>query len=154
EIAAWAPQIEAVGTSYAGRKLEANCMDYDDLLLQWGRLVREFPEQRDLQGRLFRHLLIDEMQDTNAVQVAVLEEIAGAGPGNLTAVGDDAQSIYRFRGANYDNILRFADRHAGARIFRLETNYRSTPQIVAFTRASIGHNKTGFPKVLVSARPD
>jgi DNA helicase-2/ATP-dependent DNA helicase PcrA len=154
EIAEWAPQIEAVALAYATRKHGANCMDYDDLLLQWGRLIREFPEQRDLQGRLFRHLLIDEMQDTNAVQVAVLEEIAGSGPGNLTAVGDDAQSIYRFRGADYDNILRFAERHPGARIFRLETNYRSTPQIVAFTRASIANNQTGFPKELVSARPD
>ncbi len=107
-----------------------------------------------MQGRLFRHLLIDEMQDTNAVQVAVVESIAAAGAGNLTAVGDDAQSIYRFRGADYDNILRFAERHPGARIFHLETNYRSTPQIVAFTRASIAHNQTGFPKELVSARPD
>ena len=150
----WAEPIAKVATAYAGRKLAANCMDYDDLLLQWGRLIREFPEQRALQGRLFRHLLIDEVQDTNAVQVALLEEIAAAGPGNLTAVGDDAQSIYRFRGADYDNILRFADRHPGARIFRLETNYRLTPQIVAFTRASIAHNKTGFPKELVSARPD
>ena len=76
-------------------------------------LIREFPEQRELQGRMFRHILIDEMQDTNAVQVGVVEAIAAAGPGNLTAVGDDAQSIYRFRGADYDNILRFAERHPG-----------------------------------------
>ena len=154
ELAEWAPQIEAVATAYAARKRAANCMDYDDLLLQWGRLLREFPDQRAMQGRMFRHLLIDEMQDTNAVQVAVVESVAAAGAGNLTAVGDDAQSIYRFRGADYDNILRFAERHPGARIFHLETNYRSTPQIVAFTRASIAHNQTGFPKELVSARPD
>jgi DNA helicase-2/ATP-dependent DNA helicase PcrA len=154
ELTEWAAWIQAVATAYADRKRDANCMDYDDLLLQWGRLIREVPEQRALQGRMFRHLLIDEMQDTNAVQVAVIEAIAAAGPGNLTAVGDDAQSIYRFRGADYDNILRFAERHPGARIFRLETNYRSTPQIVAFTRASIAHNATGFPKELVSARSD
>ena len=154
ELAEWAPRIEAVATAYADRKRAANCMDYDDLLLQWGRLIREFPDQRAMQGRMFRHLLIDEMQDTNAVQVGVVESVAAAGAGNLTAVGDDAQSIYRFRGADYDNILRFAERHAGARIFHLETNYRSTPQIVAFTRASIAHNRTGFPKELVSARPD
>ncbi len=154
ELAEWSKELEAVATAYAERKRAANCMDYDDLLLQWGRLIREFPEQRELQGRMFRHLLIDEMQDTNAVQVAVVESIAAAGAGNLTAVGDDAQSIYRFRGANYDNILQFADRHPGARIFQLETNYRSTPQIVALTRASIAHNQTGFPKELVSARPD
>ncbi len=154
ELTDWVAGIEAVAKAYAVRKRDANCMDYDDLLLQWGRLIREVPEQRELQGRMFRHLLIDEMQDTNAVQVAVLEAIAAAGPGNLTAVGDDAQSIYRFRGADYDNILKFAERHPGARIFQLETNYRSTPQIVAFTRASIAHNTTGFPKELVSARSD
>ena len=103
---------------------------------------------------MFQHLLIDEMQDTNAVQVALIEAIAAAGAGNLSAVGDDAQSIYRFRGADYDNILKFPERHPGARIFQLEVNYRSTPQIVAFTRASIAHNKLGFRKDLVSARPD
>ena len=77
---------------------------------------------------MFRHILIDEMQDTNAMQVAVIEAIAAAGAGNLSAVGDDAQSIYRFRGADYDNILKFPDRHPGAQIFQLEVNYRSTPR--------------------------
>ena len=125
-------------------------MDYDDLLLQWGRLVREFPEERAGQARLFRHILIDEMQDTNAVQIEIVEAIAAAGAGNLTAVGDDAQSIYRFRGADYDNILRFPERHPGRRIFQLEVNYRSTPQIVALTQASIACNKVGFAKELES----
>jgi DNA helicase II / ATP-dependent DNA helicase PcrA len=67
-------------------------------------------------------------------------------------VGDDAQSIYRFRGANYDNILKFPERNPGTQLFHLEINYRSTPEIVAFTAASIAHNLTGFPKALVSAR--
>jgi DNA helicase-2/ATP-dependent DNA helicase PcrA len=103
---------------------------------------------------MFRHLLIDEMQDTNALQVEIVETIAATGAGNLTAVGDDAQSIYRFRGASYDNILKFPDRHPGARTFQLEVNYRSTPQIVAFTAAAIRNNRSGFPKKLVSARED
>jgi DNA helicase-2/ATP-dependent DNA helicase PcrA len=128
-------------------------MDYDDLLVQWKRLLDEFPDQRAAQGRMFRHILIDEMQDTNTVQVELVETIARAGAGNLTAVGDDAQSIYRFRGANYDNILKFPDRHPGARIDRLEINYRSNPEIVTFTNASIAHNRSGFAKTLVSARP-
>jgi DNA helicase-2/ATP-dependent DNA helicase PcrA len=98
--------------------------------------------------------LIDEMQDTNSVQVEVVEALAAAGAGNLTAVGDDAQSIYRFRGADYDNILKFPERHPGARIFQLEVNYRSTPQIVAFTKSSIAHNRLGFTKDTTSARPD
>jgi DNA helicase-2/ATP-dependent DNA helicase PcrA len=127
-------------------------MDYDDLLNEWARLLRDFADQREAQGRQFHHILIDEMQDTNTVQVSVVETIAASGAGNLTAVGDDAQSIYRFRGADYANILGFPDRHPGARVFRLDTNYRSTPEIVAFTNASIARNSSGFPKKLVSAR--
>ena len=148
----WLPNLEAAGTAYAKRKKQANCMDYDDLLGQWARLLAEFPDQRAAQARMFRHLLIDEMQDTNSIQADLVETIAREGSGNLTAVGDDAQSIYRFRGANYDNILKFPERNPGTRIFRLETNYRSSPEIVAFTNASIAHNESGFPKTLVSAR--
>ncbi len=153
ELASWVPQIVAAASAYAARKRAANAMDYDDLLGEWNRLIRDFPDQLAAQGKMFAHVLIDEMQDTNSMQVALVEAIARAGAGNLTAVGDDAQSIYRFRGANYDNILKFPDRHPGARVFRLETNYRSTPEIVAFTNASIAHNQTGFPKTLISARP-
>jgi DNA helicase-2/ATP-dependent DNA helicase PcrA len=93
ELAVWRPQIESVALAYSRRKRATNCMDYDDLLLEWGRLLREFPDERALQARHFRHILIDEMQDTNAVQVEVVESIAAEGSGNLTAVGDDAQSI-------------------------------------------------------------
>lgn len=148
----WLPQLEQTARIYAERKRAANCMDYDDLLGQWARLIHEFPDQRAHQGAQFRHILIDEMQDTNTMQVALVEAIASAGAGNLTAVGDDAQSIYRFRGANYDNILKFRDRHPGARQYQLEVNYRSTPEIVAFTNASIAHNLSGFPRTLVSSR--
>jgi DNA helicase-2/ATP-dependent DNA helicase PcrA len=154
ELVPWREELEAAANAYAARKLAANSMDYDDLLLHWARLIREFAEERGRQARMFRQILIDEMQDTNVVQVELVEALAAAGSGNLSAVGDDAQSIYRFRGANYDNILKFAERHPGARIFQLETNYRSTPQIVAFTKASIGCNHSGFDKILVSARPD
>jgi len=154
ELTAWRAEIEAVAAAYARRKVATNCMDYDDLLIQWSRLIQEFPAERDLQARMFSHILIDEMQDTNTVQVGVVEALAAAGAGNLTAVGDDAQSIYRFRGADYDNILLFHERHPTARIFKLDVNYRSTPQIVAFTRASIEHNTSGFAKDLVSVRSD
>ncbi len=154
DLGPWQPQIEAAARSYQERKRAANSLDYDDLLLQWARLINEFPAERAAQGRMFRHILIDEMQDTNAIQIAVIETIAQAGAGNLSAVGDDAQSIYRFRGADYDNILKFPERHPGARIYQLDVNYRSTPQIVAFTAASICQNKTGFRKDLASSRPD
>ena len=148
----WLPNLEAASIAYATRKKAANCMDYDDLLGQWARLIEEFPDQRAIQAKQFRHLLVDETQDTNTLQANLVETLAREGSGNLTAVGDDAQSIYRFRGANYDNILKFPDRNPGTTIFRLETNYRSTPEIVAFTNASIAHNASGFPKTLVSAR--
>ena len=151
-FAEWAGAIEEASRVYSARKLAANCMDYDDLLNQWARLLRDFPEQLKAQGRKFRHVLIDETQDTNAVQIGIVEAIAAAGAGNITAVGDDAQSIYRFRGANYDNILNFPNRHPGSRIYHLNINYRSTPEIVAFTNASIAHNTLGFAKNLVSAR--
>lgn len=148
----WIGEIHKAADAYARRKRAGNCMDYDDLLTQWLRLLNEFPNRLAEQGRMFRHILVDEMQDTNALQIEIVEKIAAAGSGNLTAVGDDAQSIYRFRGANYDNILKFPDRHPGARVFELGVNYRSTPQIVALTEASIARNGEGFAKELTSAR--
>ncbi len=151
-LSEWAIEIARTAEIYREKKRAANCMDYDDLLGQWVRLIEEFPDQKARMGRQFSHILVDEMQDTNLVQVELVESIARAGPGNLTAVGDDAQSIYRFRGANYDNILKFPERNPGSRVFRLEINYRSTPEIVAFTNSSIGHNASGFHKTLVSAR--
>ncbi|MFO0958127.1 MAG: ATP-dependent helicase [Isosphaeraceae bacterium] len=152
-FASWIPQIEEADRIYRRRKGESNCVDYDDLLGLWLRLVEEFPEQRAAQGRMFDQILVDEMQDTNALQVSLVESIARAGAGNLTAVGDDAQSIYRFRGAEYANILEFAGRNPEARVFQLAVNYRSTPEIVAFTAASIARNATGFPKAQTAARP-
>ncbi|WP_435006232.1 ATP-dependent helicase [Tundrisphaera lichenicola] len=152
EWAEWLPQLQGTLEAYARRKKSANCMDYDDLLGQWANLIENYPEQRSLQSRMFRHILVDETQDTNLIQARVVETLAREGSKNLTAVGDDAQSIYRFRGANYDNILKFPDRNPGTAIYRLETNYRSTPEIVAFTNASIARNASGFPKTLVSAR--
>ncbi len=154
ELVAWTDHVRHAAAAYAARKQAANCMDYDDLLVLWLKLLNEHPARLAEQGKMFQHVLVDEMQDTNALQIEIVEKLAAAGSGNLTAVGDDAQSIYRFRGANYDNILKFPDRHPGARTFKLEVNYRSTPQIVALTRASIAHNHTGFPKELVSARGD
>ncbi len=148
----WGPRLRRAADAYADRKRQHNCVDYDDLLSLWRRLLDEFPDVRAAQGAMFRHLLVDEMQDTNAAQVALVETIARAGAGNLTAVGDDAQSIYRFRGAEYANILDFQKRNPDAKVFPLDVNYRSTPEIVAFSNASIGHNQTGFPKTMVAIR--
>lgn len=152
-VARWRSGIEAVAVAFAAQKHAADSMDYDDLLVNWDRLVRDFPEERDRLGQRFRHILIDETQDANSLQVGVVEAIAAAGSGCLTAVGDDAQSIYGFRGASAENILGFSQRHPGAGVFHLDVNYRSTPQIVAFTRASIENNRRGFAKNLVSVHP-
>jgi DNA helicase-2/ATP-dependent DNA helicase PcrA len=148
----WESAIVATGRAFESRKRATNSLDYDDLLGLWARLLAEFPDQLAAQGQQFRHVLVDEMQDTNRIQAQIVESIARAGAGNLTAVGDDAQSIYRFRGADYANILEFPERNPGSQIFRLDTNYRSTPQIVALTNDSIRHNRHGFPKALVSSR--
>lgn len=152
DLADWVEEIELAAAAFTARKRAANSVDYDDLLVLWLRLLREFPEQLEHQARLFRHVLVDELQDVNALQMEIVELIAQAGMGNLTAVGDDAQSIYRFRGANYANILQFPERHPGARVFALDLNYRSTPQIVALTNASIARNASGFTRSLVSVR--
>lgn len=145
-------EIETAARIYEARKRAANSLDYDDLLGCWSRLLREHPNHLRQQAETFRHILVDEMQDTNRIQIELVETIARAGANNLTAVGDDAQSIYRFRGAYYQNLVDFPRRNPETRVFRLELNYRSTPEIVAFVNASIAHNASGFAKNLVSAR--
>jgi DNA helicase-2/ATP-dependent DNA helicase PcrA len=148
----WAEQLLALERGYTERKRMLGCVDYDDLLGLWVQLLREHPEELERQARQFQQILVDEVQDTNRIQIELVESIAHAGPGNLTVVGDDAQSIYKFRGAHYQNILKFAERNPGTTIHRLETNYRSTPEIVAFTNASIAQNVQRLDKTLQSAR--
>jgi ATP-dependent DNA helicase UvrD/PcrA len=143
--------LEGASVAFAERKRSVNCVDYDDLLGHW-RKILSIPEQRESHGRLFSHVLVDELQDTNIVQMEIVEEIARAGAGNLTGVGDDAQAIYRFRGAHYDNMLKFPERNARTQLFRLESNYRSTPEIVDFVNAVIAPSASGFSKTLISTR--
>ncbi len=148
----WEEEILAVGRRYAERKHAANVMDYDDLLINWLRLLLEVPDVRRRYGRALRSLLVDEYQDTNLIQGAIVEEIARENGGNLMVVGDDCQSIYAFRGAHYDNILGFPDRNPGTELFKLETNYRSTPEILALTNASIRCNSGQYDKRLAARR--
>ena len=95
----------------------------------------------------FQHILVDEYQDTNAIQGAIVDLLASKHR-NLTVVGDDSQSIYSFRGANFENIISFKQRYPDAREYRLETNYRSMPEILTLANASIAHNKRRLPKEL------
>lgn len=146
-----ADEIARVCDEYRQRKRALGLMDFDDLLVNWRKLVVEHGDVRDRYHKQFRHILVDEYQDTNRLQAEIVETIAGPG-GNLMVVGDDAQSIYSFRGANFGNIIDFPRRFPDAKVFKLETNYRSTPQILALANSSIEHNARQFRKVLRTSR--
>ena len=143
-------EIVRVFSRYLERKKAARACDYDDLLLHWKTLL-DSPIGKDLAGR-FQHVLVDEYQDTNRLQGEIVDGMA-RGHGNVTVVGDDAQSIYAFRGASFENILGFPDRHPDAQVFRLTTNYRSVPEILALANASIEKNARQFKKELSAVRP-
>ncbi len=144
--------IQRIHQAYAERKRRAALMDFDDLLALWLRLLREQPDIAEVYQRRFQHVLVDEYQDTNRLQAELLDALA-LRHGNLMAVGDDAQSIYSWRGANFANILNFPKRYPKARVFKVETNYRSTPEILALANSVIARNVRQFPKVLQPARP-
>jgi len=145
-------QIARVDRLFAERKRERNVMDYDDLLLNWKRLLMEKDEIARLYRDQFQHVLVDEFQDTNKLQSEIVDLLA-AGHRNVMVVGDDAQSIFAWRGAAVENIYEFPQRYPEAKIFRLESNYRSTPEILAVANVSIASNRRQFPKTLRAVRP-
>jgi DNA helicase-2/ATP-dependent DNA helicase PcrA len=122
-------RVPAFAQKYAEKKRAANIVDYDDLLENWLELLKKSPETAAYFAHRFRHVLVDEYQDTNTLQSQIVDLIGSHH--RVMAVGDDAQCIYTWRGANVENILTFPDRHPGTVIHRIETNYRSTPQILA-----------------------
>jgi len=138
---------------YKDRKRDANAMDFDDLLLNWKLLLEEHPEIGGALKRKFRYILVDEYQDTNRLQAEVVDGMASERR-NVMVVGDDAQSIYSFRGASFENILTFPLRFPDAKIYKLETNYRSTRQILALANSAIAHNRFQFRKELRAVRGD
>ncbi|HZI20204.1 MAG TPA: ATP-dependent helicase [Pyrinomonadaceae bacterium] len=145
-------QIRRVDRVYMERKRERNVMDYDDLLLNWRRLLVESDEAARLYQEQFEHVLVDEYQDTNRLQAEIVDLLA-ARHRNVMVVGDDAQSIFAFRGASVEGLSEFPKRYPEARLYKLETNYRSTPEIVAVANTAIAANRRQFPKTLRSARP-
>ena len=149
-----AEQIGAFATAYRERKRKQNVVDYDDLLESWLELLRTAPEVAAWLQQRFRHTLVDEYQDTNTLQAQIVD-IVGA-QHRIMAVGDDAQCIYSWRGANFENIMTFPERHPGTQIHRIETNYRSTPSILAFANGVLAAQPKGrhFDKELRPARPD
>ena len=146
-----AEQIADLRQRYAARKQATNAMDFDDLLALWLRLMQEHEEAREQYQRRFQFILVDEYQDTNRLQSDLIDLLA-ARHKNVMVVGDDAQSIYAWRGANYQNILKFPDRYPGAKIYKIETNYRSTPEILNVANAAISANVEQFAKELAPAR--
>jgi len=141
------PAILDVCTRYAGRKQAMNVVDFDDLLVHWHTLLAEHPAVADeLQGA-FDHVLCDEYQDTCALQ-GILCDLMAARGGSLTCVGDDAQSIYSFRGADFEQIAGFARRHSETRVLKLTINYRSTPEVLELANRSIARNVRGYAKEL------
>jgi DNA helicase-2/ATP-dependent DNA helicase PcrA len=144
--------IRQIFQSYTSRKREQNVLDYDDLLLFWKALATS-PDTREALAAMFDHVLVDEYQDTNALQADILEGLRPPEtPRNLTVVGDDAQSIYAFRAATVRNILEFPVRFAGAKVIRLEQNYRSIPPILAASNAAIELSPQRHEKTLWSTR--
>lgn len=147
----YAEEIAAVFRRYREKKKESNVMDFDDLLLNWWHLLARGDERaRELQG-LFDHVLVDEYQDTNRLQAKIVDEMVAVRR-NLVVVGDDAQSIYSFRGASFENVITFPVRYPDAAVLKLEKNYRSSPQILELANASLSMNRHQFPKELIAVR--
>jgi DNA helicase-2/ATP-dependent DNA helicase PcrA len=146
-----APQVADIQQRYAARKRTTNAMDFDDLLVLWLKLMQEHEEVREQYQRRFQFILVDEYQDTNRLQSDLIDLLA-ARHKNVMVVGDDAQSIYAWRGANYLNILKFPERYPEAKVYKIETNYRSTPEILNVANAAISANVQQFAKELAPAR--
>ncbi len=140
-----------VNRKYKELKMEAGAMDFDDLLVLGLELFRREPEILQRYQERFLHVLVDEYQDTNPIQSEWVDLVA-ARHRNLMAVGDDFQSIYGWRGADYRNILTFPERYPDARIVKLETNYRSTPDILKVANRCIAGNPRQFQKTIRPTR--
>ena len=150
-FAQFSAQIADLQKRYAARKRASNAMDFDDLLALWLKLLQDHADVRDHYQRRFQFILVDEYQDTNKLQSDLIDLLAGRHH-NVTVVGDDAQSIYAWRGANFENIFKFPKRYPDAKVFKIETNYRSTPEILKVANAAIAANRNQFTKILAPAR--
>lgn len=138
---------------YVKKCFAAGAMDFDDILVNMHRLLVENLDVKADMAFRCRYILVDEYQDTNALQYSIIRMLA-SGHGNITVVGDDSQSIYAFRGARIENIIGFQDDYPSLKLFRLETNYRSTNQIVDAANRLIAHNEGRIPKTCHASRGD
>ncbi|MBY8984898.1 MAG: ATP-dependent helicase [Candidatus Lokiarchaeota archaeon] len=146
-------KLELVYKIYREKKAQDNLVDFDDLLIYWNQLLDE-RSVAQLIARNIKHVLVDEYQDTNHIQDEIIYKIAKQNPDhNVIAVGDDAQSIYAFRGANFQNILNFEKKYKNCKRYTITYNYRSVPQILGLANNSIQHNVKQFKKDMQATRP-
>jgi DNA helicase II / ATP-dependent DNA helicase PcrA len=141
------PAIAQIYTAYAARCMKNGAMDFDDLLVNMYKLLKNFPASLVKFQHKFKYIMIDEYQDTNAAQYAIIK-LLGAAHENVCVVGDDAQSIYSFRGATIENILQFQKDYDDVKVVKLEQNYRSTQSILNVANEIIKNNKGQIPKNL------
>ncbi|MBT5953106.1 UvrD-helicase domain-containing protein [bacterium] len=144
-------EIENIMHQYASQKKIMNVMDYDDLLLLLLELLKTNEETAKYYQQTFKHILVDEYQDTNSIQASIVQYLAGSNP-NITVVGDDCQSIYSFRGANFKNIISFPELFPNTKIIKLEENYRTIQPILNLTNAVIGQAREKYDKSLFSSK--
>ena len=141
------PEIGKIYDAYVKRCFKNGAMDFDDLLVKMHELLKNFPEALAKYQHMFHYILIDEYQDTNLAQYNIIK-LLGAAHENICVVGDDAQSIYSFRGATVQNILQFRNDYNDVKVIKLEQNYRSTQSILAVANEVIGNNTKQIPKEL------
>ena len=145
-------QISDVHARYEKKKKATNSMDFDDLLEKTLSMLRQHDDIAAFYRRQFQFILVDEYQDTNKIQADLIDTLA-CDHRNVMVVGDDAQSIYSWRGANFQNILEFPKRYPDAQVFKIEMNYRSVPEILEVANAAIAANVQQFRKQLSATRP-
>ena len=147
------PRMGEIYNNYVERCFKSGAMDFDDLLLKTNELLNRFPDVLAKYQDRFRYILVDEYQDTNHSQYLIVKALSDRFQ-NICVVGDDAQSIYAFRGANINNILNFQKDYDGVKLFRLEQNYRSSKNIVEAANNVIDKNKTKLDKIVWTANDD
>jgi len=133
-----------IAERYHQKKKESNTMDFDDLLVNFLLLLNQ-PQIQNVFASQFAYILVDEYQDTNKLQANIIDKLAAIHR-NILVVGDDAQSIYSFRAADINNILNFEEKYPDTKIFRLETNYRSSEEILELANNIISNNRKQYPK--------
>ena len=153
DVMAKRPEMGEIYKEYVSRCFKAGAMDFDDLLLKTNELITRFPEVLAKYQDRFRYILVDEYQDTNHSQYLIVRALSDRFQ-NICVVGDDAQSIYAFRGANINNILNFQKDYDNVKMFRLEQNYRSTKNIVNAANSIIEKNQTKLEKVVWTANEE